>query len=248
MSGCQPACREPRGLGSRPPTEETGGSHHSHSSTKPVRGRRSSPTPPAVGLDSRSTREPSRGAGPSSPAGPRARAKPPTQPRPGPARRKTPGPGRTPPRPTAPSWERVPPPLPRRVSASQARSRRQDESGAEAPQRPGDPDGGSPGARLPAARPRTARRSEAPQLQPRRPLAASHWPARGGRPESPLPGRVSASPPRLRRSSSSAVAALEFRLLSPPPSVSSPRRRAPSRTKTQTLRSSEETTSAGSAT
>lgn len=124
--------------------------------------------------------------------------------------------------------KRVPPPLPRRVSASQARGRRRDESRAEARQRPGDPggagaegprpDGGSPRARLPAARPRTARRSDAPQLQPRRLLAASHAgrrgvgaPCRPCRAASPPLLSVGPPPPSSPRSSSD-----DFFLLLPP--------------------------------
>lgn len=85
-----------------------------------------------------------------------------------------------------------------------------------------------PGARFPAVRPRTARRSDAPQLQRRRLLAASHT-GRRGTPSAvpPLPGCVSASLLRLPLSSSR-VAGLEFRGLLPPrrrplppPSVSS---------------------------
>lgn len=60
------------------------------------------------------------------------------------------------------------------------------------------PDGGLPGARLPAARPRTARRSDEPQLQRRCLLATSHT-GRRGTPSAvpPLPGCVSTSPLRL---------------------------------------------------
>lgn len=104
------------------------------------------------------------------------------------------------------------------------------------------PEGGLPGARLPAARPRTARRSDAPRLQRRRLLATSHT-GRRGTPSAvpPLPGCVSASPPsflllqsrraRVPRTSSSAPSSPSSSSLGLLPSD----RPGSSRTKTQTL-------------
>lgn len=238
---------------------KTRGSHHSHSSAKPVRGRRSSRTPPAVGPDSRSTREPTRGAGASNPAGPCGRASKPLPPRGGgPARTETPGPGRTPPRPTAPSWEEGDTRRSLRASRHPGLERLAGGvCGAEALQTPGEPGPGWGRGRLTWGAAPGSEATHRPEMGCAGAAAAAASPARGF---SPWPAGLRA-PCRPCRAASllrlppsgSAVAALEFRRLLPPPFPPPPSpppqaARLLHEPKHKHSGSSGETTSAGSAT